>query len=146
MGLKDKNALMVVAVAALVAGAPFATGCKSGKDSSAQTSMMEKHACKGMNACKGMGGCSTGDNGCAGKNSCKGKGGCATVGAHSCKGMNACKGHGRLFERRQRLRRQELLQGPRRLRRAGQALGAFRRAADRSGASSRRSAGVLSPR
>ena len=57
MGLKDKNALMVAAVAALIAGAPFATGCKSHDDSSMHASAMEKHACKGMNSCKGMGGC-----------------------------------------------------------------------------------------
>ena len=83
MGLKDKNALMIAAVAALVAGAPFATGCKShSDDSSMQASAMEKHACKGMNSCKGMGGCSTGDNGCAGKNSCKGHGGCAVPVVH----------------------------------------------------------------
>ena len=78
MGLKDKNALVAAAVAALVAGAPFAAGCKSDKDHSAHAATTEKHACKGMNACKGMGGCGSGDHGCAGKNSCKGKGGCAT--------------------------------------------------------------------
>ena len=78
MGLKEKNALMAAAVAALVAGAPLAGGCKSHSDGTAQaSSMAAKHACKGMNACKGMGGCTTGDNGCAGKNSCKGHGGCA---------------------------------------------------------------------
>ena len=85
MGLKDKNALMVAAVAALVAGAPFATGCKSEKEKEAAhatSTATEKHACKGMNACKSMGGCSTGDNGCAGKNSCKGHGGCAVPVKH----------------------------------------------------------------
>jgi hypothetical protein len=63
MGLKDKNALMVAAIAALVAGAPFATGCKSQAESTMQKSAMEKHACTGMYSCKGMGGCSSGVRG-----------------------------------------------------------------------------------
>jgi hypothetical protein len=79
MGLKEKNALMAAAVAALVAGAPLAGGCKSNKSESSASccASVAKHSCKGMIACKGQGGCSTGDNGCAAKNSCKGHGGCA---------------------------------------------------------------------
>ncbi len=98
--------------------AGLAAGSKVRADEKAQDKA-EKHVCKGHNSCKGKGGCKSGDNGCAGKNSCKGKGGCASAEAkHACKGQNACKGHGRLQVRRQRLRRQELLQGQGRLRRS----------------------------
>ena len=83
MGLKEKNALMAAAVAALVAGAPLAGGCKSHSDKTTTSSTASSmHACKGMNACKGMGGCTTGDHGCSGKNSCKSKGGCAVPVKH----------------------------------------------------------------
>ena len=83
MGLKEKNALMAAAIAALVAGAPLAGGCKSHSDNTSNaTASPAKHACKGMNACKGMGACKSGDNGCAGKNSCKSKGGCAVPVKH----------------------------------------------------------------
>ena len=49
--------------------------------SSALSSDVAKHSCKGQNDCKGQGGCKSSDNGCKGKNSCKGKGGCATDGS-----------------------------------------------------------------
>jgi|SRR5580658_6325161 hypothetical protein len=51
------------------------------QDKPADTTVKEKHACKGKNSCKGKGGCKSSDNGCKAKNSCKGKGGCATDGS-----------------------------------------------------------------
>ncbi len=97
-------------------------GC-GGKSGDEAKNASERHACKGMNDCKGQGACKSGDNGCAGKNSCKGKGGCASEDArHACKGQNDCKGLGGCRVRRQRLRRQELVQGQGRLRRSHRAL------------------------
>jgi hypothetical protein len=83
MGHKEVKALMAVAIAAMIAGAPL-TSCKSSKSESSSSSAphADKHACKGMNSCKGQGGCKTGNNGCAGKNSCKGNGGCGVPMKH----------------------------------------------------------------
>src|ERR1700741_3117400 len=61
-------------------------------------------------------------------------------------GTEARQGLGRLCDRRQRLRRQELLQGPRRVPRARQALGAIRFGADRSAVRPRTSLSMKPPR
>ncbi len=87
MAHKKLHVLTAAAIAAMVAGTPAMTSCKSTHDSGASAS--SKHACKGLNACKGQGGCSSSDNGCKGKNSCKGKGGC-NADKNSCK-SNSCK-------------------------------------------------------
>ena len=78
MSRTARTLVISAAMAGLLAGAMFNSGCSTKDDSgsSASASSMDKHDCKGQNSCKGKGGCNTGDMGCKGKNSCKGKGGC----------------------------------------------------------------------
>lgn len=90
MAQKKLHLLTAAAIAAMVAGTPAMTSCKSTHDQGSSASASAKHACKGLNACKSQGGCAGGDNGCKGKNSCKGKGGCATD-KNACKSSNSCK-------------------------------------------------------
>ena len=51
-----------------------ATGSTTAAPAAAQSTLIAKGECSGINACKGQGECGGAGHGCAGKNACKGQG------------------------------------------------------------------------
>ncbi len=109
---KTTSSLLAAAVSGLLLGST--TGCASDpatSQPSAEASMLEKHACKGLNSCRGQGGCAVeGKHACKGMNDCRGNGGCATV-EHACKGQNDCRGQGGCKTERNACKGQNACQG-----------------------------------
>ena len=73
---KTSSLIAAAAVAGLVSGAMFTTGCHSNRAGMESSSSMHNHDCAGKNSCKGQGGCKTATHACKGQNDCKGQGGC----------------------------------------------------------------------